>query len=64
MSWINVNDKLPEKKEFVKYEVKLIKGSANPKQCRDVILGKCYKTGFRFMVSDWQTVTHWRDYEI
>jgi hypothetical protein len=60
MDWIDVNDRLPEHFEgFKKYRVKVREGSMSPKIKERMVLGKHYLSGFRFMVGDWSTVTHW-----
>jgi hypothetical protein len=57
MMWISVKDRLPVKSG--KYTVKTVEGSISPHEHERVILGRLYPTGFRFLVGDWQRVTHW-----
>ncbi len=57
--WISVDDELPRCNELKKYKVKMLVGSMEVKKVESVILGKMYATGFRFIVGDWQRVTHW-----
>lgn len=62
MSWINVNEQLPENEEYQKFSVKVRVGSMSPKNTQKIVLGRKYKTGFRFLIGDWETVTHWKPY--
>jgi len=60
--WIDVNDRLPTSDKVMKYNVRTIEGSFQPKEGEGVVLGKLYPTGFRFITGDWFHVTHWRHY--
>jgi hypothetical protein len=60
--WISVEDSLPSCECLKKYCVLVEKGSIKKSVCEEVILGKTYPTGFRFLVGDWKRVTHWKEY--
>lgn len=59
--WIDVFDRTPESEQLKKYEVKTVEGSMATENRERILLGKTYPAGFRFMVGDWQRVTHWRE---
>jgi len=58
--WISVEDKSPDENQLTKFKVKILVGSISTREIESVILGKNYPTGFRFIVGDWQRVTHWQ----
>lgn len=59
--WISVTDKLPDSVELKKYRVKVQVGSVDKKDSEAVILGRVVHGEFRFIESDWQRVTHWKE---
>tara|TARA_R110000851_G_scaffold187318_1_gene337110 strand:- start:17172 stop:17387 length:216 start_codon:yes stop_codon:yes gene_type:complete len=60
-NWVSVQDGLPECIKLKRYYVKTNTGSFNVIKGESIILGKNTPTGFRFMTSDWETVTHWKE---
>ena len=58
--WISIDERLPDKNQLTKFKVKILVGSVKTKEIESIILGKNYPTGFRFIVGDWQRVTHWQ----
>ena len=61
--WIDINDMLPNAIGMKKYHVKIQDGSVEPKEIEKVVLGKMYPSQFRFMTSDWERVTHWKEFD-
>lgn len=61
-SWIDINEMLPKDSEMKKYHVKMQVGSIDTKVVETVVLGRARQNQFRFMVGDWQRVTHWKEY--
>jgi hypothetical protein len=61
--WISVNERTPDDINMKKYLVKVEVGSINIKTTEKIVFGKMYPSQFRFMVGDWQRVTHWKDLE-
>lgn len=59
--WINVESRMPtvEVKGIQEFKVKLRVGSINPQVIERVVLAKKHKDGCRFLVGDWEKVTHW-----
>lgn len=57
--WVNVNERLPVVKDLKKFKVKIRQGSINPKVVETHVLAKAWHDTTRFMVGDWQVVTHW-----
>jgi len=62
--WVSIDDRYPrtEDEELNKYKVRILKGSMQPQLIEKVVLGGMRATGFRFLVGDWQTVTHWQEH--
>jgi len=61
--WVSVHDSLPEDKTLKKYRVKVLTGSMCVSESERIVLGRMSSTGFRWMVGDWQKVTHWKEWE-
>lgn len=60
--WVDVMHRYPSLSELTKLKVKVLIGGMQPKTIEKHVLAKPWHDGARFMVGDWQTVTHW--YEI
>jgi hypothetical protein len=64
VSWININDRLPDKFNGIKrFKVKMIIGSMKRKEVERIILGRWYPSGFRFYEGDWEKIIAWKDFE-
>lgn len=60
MSWISVDDRLPTNEKYKVFHVRVEVGSVKKDTHESQVIGKVYKdSDFRFVTSDWETVTHW-----
>lgn len=57
--WVSVNERMPTVESLEKFRVKMSVGSIDPKIVETHVLGKAWHDTTRFMVGDWQKVTHW-----
>lgn len=57
--WVDVNERFPTDPARIMYKVKIRAGSFNVSIIESRAFGGLTATGYRFVESDWQTVTHW-----
>jgi len=60
--WVDIMERQPALTEISKLRVKILEGSMQRKEVESEVLAKPWHDEVRFMVGDWQFVTHW--YEI
>lgn len=59
--WISICDRMPTNTKTANVKVKITEGSFATKSIVSTVRGRLTLTGYRFIVSDWQQVTHWWD---
>lgn len=57
--WVPIDERTPESTCIKRYKVKMIIGGISKREDERFVLGRMTTNGFRFMVGDWQKVTHW-----
>jgi hypothetical protein len=61
--WNDINIKVPEYFTGIKrFMCKVRCGSISTEIVEMALIGKHYPTGFRFSTSDWEYVTHWKEF--